>query len=308
MPGEVSIGGLRAVREAVTLRSISAAAAALGYTQSAVSRQIAATEAAVGAQLFERVGRGVVPTEAGRVLAEHADTVLGALDAAQHAVGRVRERLEGRLALGAFPAAMSVLVPRVIARLAHTDPSLRVTLEDAPTPTLLDRMREGRLDVAVIAVAPDLPDYDLGDLRHDVLLAEALRVAVPAGHRLAGRVPVTPSDLRDEPWIAGEAAAEGEPIFAAWPTLEQPTIAYTSRHWPARLGMVAAGLGLALIPGIAAESVPAGVIVLDVEDPAQPRRSCVAVTPAEPSPAAAAAVQALRAEAARIAFARPSAA
>ena len=153
MAGELTIGGLRAVREAATLRSISAAAEALGYTQSAVSRQIAAAEAAVDARLFERVSRRVVPTEAGEVLAEHANDVLGALEAAQQAVGRVRQRLEGELVLGAFPAAISVLMPRAVARLAQSNPTLRISLHDASSPALIERMRDGLLDLAVVAMA-----------------------------------------------------------------------------------------------------------------------------------------------------------
>ena len=305
MPGELTIGGLRAVRKAATLRSISAAAEALGYTQSAVSRQIAAAEAAVDARLFERIGRGVVPTEAGEVLAEHANDVLGALEAAQQAVGRVRQRLEGQLVLGAFPAAMSVLMPRAVARLAHGNPTLRISLHDASTPALIERMRDGLLDLAVVAIGPDLPDYDLSDLRRDVLLSEALRVAVPAAHPLARRSTITVADLRNEPWVVGEAASATEPIFAAWPTLEEPRIAYASQQWPTRLGMVAAGLGIALIPGLAAESVPAGVTVIDVDDATQPRRTAVAITPADRSAAAKATVAALRSEAARIALTRP---
>lgn len=305
MAGELTISGLRAVRAAATLRSISAAAEALGYTQSAVSRQIAAAEGVVDARLFVRVGRGVVPTEAGEVLAEHTNTVLGALEAAQQAVGRVRQRLEGRLVLGAFPAAMSVLLPRAVARLAHSHPTLLITLSDASTPALVERMHDGQLDLAVVAIGADLPDYDLGDVRRDSLLSEALRVAVPAAHPLARRSPVTVADLRNEPWVVGETASAIEPVFAAWPTLEDPRIAYATKHWPTRLGMVAAGLGIALIPGIAAESVPAGVTVIDVDDAMQPRRTAVAITPANRSAAAEAAVAALRSEAARIALARP---
>ena len=305
MAGELTIGGLRAVREAATLRSISAAAEALGYTQSAVSRQIAAAEAAVDARLFERVGRGVVPTEAGEVLAEHANDVLGALEAAQQAVGRVRQRLEGELVLGAFPAAMSVLMPRAVARLAQSNPTLRISLHDASSPALIERMRDGLLDLAVVAIGPDLPDYDLSDLRRDVLLSEALRVALPAAHPLARRSPVTVADLRNEPWIVGAAASSTEPIFAAWPTLEEPRIAYASQSWPTRLGMVAAGLGIALIRVSPPSRCPPASLWSMSTMSTQPRRTAVAITPADPSAAAEAAVAALRSEAARIALARP---
>jgi DNA-binding transcriptional LysR family regulator len=298
----VSITGLQVVQQASALGSFSAAAEALGYTQSAVSRQIAAIEAAVGAPLFERVARGVRPTEAGTVLVEHATAVLAALRAAETAIARIRERLEGRLLLGSIPAAMSVLVPRAIARMSRQSPGLEIALIEGSTPMLVDQVRQGLVDTAVIALGPELPRYDLEGLRHDVLLLDALRVAVPAGHRLAGRERVPVRELRDEPWIVGEAAGENEPFFGAWPTLPDAAVAYVSREWPGRLGMVAAGLGIALLPGIAAASVPSGVVVVEIDDPGHRRRSAVALSPAEPSAIAREAVAALRAEAAGIAL------
>ena len=303
-PG-LTITGLRVVQKAAVLGSFSAAAEALGYTQPAISRQVASMEAVVGFPLFERVARGVRPTEAGTVLAEHATAVVATLEAAQTALRRLRERLEGRLVLGAMPVAMSVLVPRAVARLAHVNPGLNVSLHEAPTPILVERVRHGLLDVGVIALGEELPPYDLEGLRRDVLLADALRVAVPAGHRFAGRRRVPVHELRDEPWIVGRAIGEHEPIFGAWPTLADPRVAFTSRDWPSRLGLVAAGLGLAVVPSIVIPSVPAGVAVIEVEDPDHRKRSAVALTPSDPSAAAAAMVSALRTEAARIALARP---
>jgi DNA-binding transcriptional LysR family regulator len=297
----LTITGLRVVQQAAALGSFSAAAEALGYTQSAISRQIAAMEAAVGAPLFEREARGVRPTEAGTVLVEHATTALATLESAATAIARIRERLEGRLVLGSIPVAMSVLVPRAIARLSHVNPDLDISLHEGATPTLIERIRDGLLDVAVIALGPELPDYDLEGLRRDLLLVDGLRVAVPADHRLAGRDRVTVDDLRDERWIIGQATAENEPIFGAWPTLTTPRVAFASRDWPSRLGMVAASLGIALMPNIGAASVPAGVVVIDVHDPDLKKRSAVALTPAEPTAAARAMVSALRSEAARLA-------
>jgi DNA-binding transcriptional LysR family regulator len=301
---DVSIAGLRIVQQAAALGSFSAAAEALGYTQPAISRQIAAVETAFGAPLFDRIPRGVRPTEAGTVLVEHATAVLATLEAADTAIARIRERLAGRLVLGSIPVAMSVLVPRAIARLSQVNPDLDISLHEAPTPVLIERVRHDLLDLAVIALGADLPQYDLEDLRRDVLLVDTLRVAVPANHRLARRERVTVSDLRNEPWIVGQAVGD-EPVFGVWPTLPDAPVAYASREWPARLGMVAAGLGIALMPHVGAASVPAGVAVIDVDDPAQRARSAVALTPADPTAAARAMVTALRTEAAQVALSRP---
>jgi DNA-binding transcriptional LysR family regulator len=301
---ELTVTGLRVVQQAVASGSFTGAAEALGYTQSAISRQVAAMEAVVGAPLFERAGRGVRPTEAGTVLAEHAGAVLATLESAETAIARIQARLDGRLVLGSIPVAMSVLVPRALGRLSQESPELDIALHEAPTPILVERIRDGLLDLAVIALGADLPDYDLDGLRRDLLLVDGLRVAVPAGHRLAHRVRVPVSELRDEPWIVGQPATETEPFFGAWPTLDDPKVAFASHDWPARLGLVAAGLGIALMPHIGAASVPAGVVVVDVDDPAENQRSAVALMPAEPTAAARAMVTALRIEAAQLALRR----
>jgi len=259
----------------------------------------------VGTALFERVGRGVRLTESGRVLAEHAASVLSSVEAAEAAIARLRDALEGRLALGSIPAAMSVLVPRAVARLSRESPGLEISLHEASTPTLIERVRRHELDLAVIGIGPDLPDYDLDGLRKDQLLADTLRIAVPTGHRLAERHRVTVSALRGERWIIGRAPSENDPIFGAWPTLTEPGIAFVAPEWPSRLGMVAAGLGIALLPGISAASVPAGVTVVEVDDPAAHRRSAVALSPSNATQAARAMVTALRTEAATLALRPP---
>lgn len=301
---DLTLLGLRVVQQAAVLGSFSAAGEALGYTQSAVSRQVAAIEAAAGAPLFDRLARGVRLTEAGTVLVEHATAAFAALDEAETAIARIRDRLAGRLVLGSIPAAMTVLVPRAIARLSRVNPDLEVLLRAYSTPTVVQQVRDGLVDVGVIAVGEELPPYDLEGLRCDVLLIGELRVAVPADHRFAGRDRVHVDEIRREPWIVSEADGEDEPIFGAWPTLTDARVSYAVRDWPSRLGMVAAGLGIAVMPNIGAASVPSGVVVIDVEDPAHSKRSAVALTPEAPTAAARAMVSALRTEAARIALSR----
>ena len=108
---EVTLVGLRVVLEVGRTGSFSAAAERLGYTQSAVSRQIAATESVVGGALFERHARGVRPTAAGEVLIRHAGRVLDDVTAAGQELAGLRDRLVGRLVVGAFPTAAADLAP-----------------------------------------------------------------------------------------------------------------------------------------------------------------------------------------------------
>lgn len=296
--------GLRVVREVAVAGSFTAAAESLGYTQSAISRQVAAMEAAAGTQLFERGPRGVVPSPAGAVLVRHATAVLTGVEAAEHELASVRNGLAGRVTVGAFPSASSVLVPRAFARLSREHPGLVNVLEEAATPVLLRRLRTRRVDVAVIGVGEGLPSYGLDGLRQEVLASDGLRIAVPDGHRLARQQRVRAADLEGELWIVGRGE-RGEPQFGAWPTLGTPRTGPATRSWATRLGMVAAGLGVSLLPALAAGSVPAGVRVLVVEDYV-PSRRAVAVTQPDAPAAVGMVVVALTQEAALLRGAEPT--
>jgi DNA-binding transcriptional LysR family regulator len=293
---ELTLAGLRVVHEVVSTGSFTAAADALNYTQSAVSRQVASVEAAVEATLFQRGARGVEPTAAGVALARRAAAVLAQLDSAVQEVAALGDQMVGRLAIGAFPSAAAVLVPRAIARLAADHPGLVVSLEEAGTPVLMRQLGAGRLDVAVVSVGVGLPDYNAAGLRQELLVDNDLRVAVATAHRLAGRVTVRASELADEAWIIGKGR-KGDPQFGAWPTLTDPRIVHQVRDWPTRLGLVAAGVGVALIPGVAAASSPLGVRVLQVDDQLWSGRATVAMTNELRSHQAEAAVAMLKEEA-----------
>ncbi|MFI6493512.1 LysR substrate-binding domain-containing protein [Streptomyces sp. NPDC050564] len=107
------------------------------------------------------------------------------------------------------------------------------------------------------------------------------------------------TELRDEAWIVGKGLRD-DPQFGAWPTLDHPQIAYAAREWPTRLGFVAAGLGVAVLPELAAAAVPTGVRTVHVDDPAWLGRATVAVTVRNRSPEVTATVKALRHEAAQL--------
>ncbi|WP_205697910.1 LysR family transcriptional regulator [Conexibacter sp. SYSU D00693] len=293
---ELSLTGLRVVRQVASSGSFSAAADALDYTQSAVSRQVATVEQAVGAPLFERLPRGVRPTPAGELLLRHAEAILDRVGAAQLALAGLRDEVQGRLALGAIPVAMAALVPRAVARLAAQHPGVEVSLSEAGTPALVRRLRAGRLACAVIATGHGLEDPHLDGLETDVLLEGRMFVAVAEGHRLARRATVRPDELEDEPWVTGDLSAAG-PQFGAWPASAVPRrTAFATREWSTRLGLVAAGLGVAVVPEVLAPVVPAGIVLLDVDDPGAVRRGALAVTQPDRSPGLAALVRALRAE------------
>ena len=289
---ELTVFGLRVVREIALSGSFTAAARLLGYSQSAISRQVGAIEAAAGHPLFVRQARGARVTPAGAIVVEHAGRILASVDALGQDLAGLGDRLAGRIKLGAFPAAMAVLAPRAVALLRSEHPGLEVSLSEAGTPSLL-RQLGAWLGVAVIGVGAGLPDYDLAGLEHEIVLPGGLRVAVPHGHRLAQAGLVAVAELAGEPWIAGDDSG-GDPQFRAWPTLADPVIRYTVRGWPARFGLVAAGLGICLVPEIAALSVPAGVTTIGVEDPGWLGRMTVAVTPRERTAETAAIVDALR--------------
>lgn len=297
---ELTLVGLRVVFEVAQSGSFSAAADRLGYTQSAVSRQVAAAERAAGAMLFERQARGVRPTQAGDVLVRHAARVLDGVDNATQELAGLHHRLAGRLTVGCFPTAGAVLVPRALARLAAAHPGLQVNLLEASTPAQLQALRRGRLQVAVLATGEGLPDYDLDGLsRTELRSGLGLGVALAESHPFSGRQWVEPDELATQTWVVG-AGAHG-PEFGEWPGIDHPVVAFAVRDWLTRFGLAAAGLGIVLVPGIAAEAVPHGLrwIPVRAED-GGPRRKSWAVTEEEPSAAAAAMVTALEEEIARI--------
>jgi DNA-binding transcriptional LysR family regulator len=277
---EMTLAGLQVCREVALLGSFTAAAVSLGYSQPAVSRQVAAMEAAAGMPLFVRNARGVSVSAAGAAVVEYAGRILSDVDSLRREIEGLGDPLVGRVRMGVFPSAASVLAPRAIARLDLEHPGLTVDLSEASTPTLLRELRSGRLAVAVIGVGSGLPDYDLDGLTAHQLISGDLCVAVPVGHRLAAATTVAVGELTNETWVIGEGGAS-DPQFTAWPTLSDPVVKYRARSWPARLGLVAAGLGVCLIPELAAGSVPDGVTTIRIDDPNWLGRVTIAVTAPE---------------------------
>jgi DNA-binding transcriptional LysR family regulator len=290
----LTLVGLRVVLEVARTGSFGAAAERLGYTQSAVSRQVAVTEKLAGSPLFTRHARGVRPTAAGVVLVRHASKVLDSVTAASQELAGMRDRLAGRLVVGGFPTATAALVPRAVARLLGDHPGLTVQLMEAPTPRQLLALRRRRLEVAVLATGEGLPEHDLDGLRLSELRSgRGAGVAVADTHPFSVRDWVNSEELVDQAWVVG--ASVGDSLeFGAWPGIAKPNVSFAAHDWPTRLGFVAAGLGIALVPGFAAEAVPHGVRWIPIRDQSGGlRRQLSAATTHDASAAAGAMVRAL---------------
>ena len=265
------------LREVARRGSITAAADALRYTQSAVSRQVAALEADAGVRLFDRLPRGVALTDEGRCLLGHAEAVLDRLAAARGDLLALREMNAGRLRVGAFATADAALVPRALAELRASHPGIEISLVEGTTPHLLDRLVSGDADVSVVSAYPEHPlDGRRFALRH--LLDEPVLVAVPRSHRLARRRSVRLAELADESWIAGSASPEETLLGGSLRHGFRPRIDIVAAEWTAKLGFVAAGLGVTLVPALAARAAPADIALIALRRDEAPVRHVFAAT------------------------------
>jgi len=269
---------LAVFREVVRRGSLSAAAQALNFTQPAVSRQIAALEREADAQLLERTPRGIRLTEAGRVLLGHAEAILDRMSAAHAQIESVARMAGGRLRIGAFQTATATVVARAIAAFAHEHPNVELSLVEAVTRDAVRRLRSGDIDLAVVTHFPDLDgaDVEVVDLVDDELL-----VALPATHRLAHKPRLRLRDLRDETWIEAGGGGTQPTLLAAAARAHgfEPRVSFAAEQWLSKQGLVAAGVGVTLIPGLAIASVRDDIVLRSL-GPHGPRRRVVVLLPA----------------------------
>ena len=234
---EITLVGLRVIREVAARGSFTAAAEALGYTQSAVSRQVAGMESAAGAPLFKRTPRGVDLTEEGRVLLQHAGGALDQVEIAQRELTGMRSPATGRVRLGAFPTAVAALVPRALAAFRSLEAGVEVLLREGTTPgRAARRLAAGTTELAVISTILGQP---FGDRRFtfEPLPDDPLLLAVAHDHPLAGRRSVHVDDLTQESWIASNAT-HGETFLDVWQGLGwQPRVGFVAREWDGQAGV-----------------------------------------------------------------------
>ncbi|GAA3492644.1 MULTISPECIES: LysR substrate-binding domain-containing protein [Streptomyces] len=275
---------LRVLRAVASTGSFSAAARELGCTQPAVSQQMKALEQSAGTPLLIRTGREMRLTQAGTALVRHAVGILAGLTAAEEEVAAIAGLRAGRVRLVSFPSGSSTLVPTALAALRAAHPGTRVSLVDAEPPRSVEMLREGDCDVALaFRYGPGAAAEDWTDLVVRPLLTDRLIGLVPEGHRLAdagsagGAGPVSIGEFAEESWIAGCPRCRRQLVEVCESAGFTPRIDFATDDSPAVIGLVGAGLGVAVLPELAVETVrPTGVRTVAVE-PAV-RREIVALT------------------------------
>ncbi|TCR25085.1 transcriptional regulator [Streptomyces sp. BK205] len=269
---------LRVLRAVAATGSFSAAGRELGCTQPAVSQQMKALEASVGTPLVVRSGREMRLTQAGEALVRHAAGILAGLTAAEEEVAAIAGLRAGRVRLVSFPSGSSTLVPTALAALRAAHPGTRVSLEEAEPPQSVRLLREGDCDLALaFRYEGAALEGEWDDLVVRPLLTDRLVALVPERHRLARAGSVAIGELARESWIAGCPRCRGQLVEVCESAGFTPRIDFATDDYPAVVGLVGAGLGVAVLPQLAIESVrPRGARTVTLE-PAV-RREIVALT------------------------------
>lgn len=295
----IDAAGLRVMRAIADEGSFTAAAAALGYSQPAISQMVRRLEQRTGTVLVERIGRSVRLTEAGQVLARHSVPVLAALAAAEEEVAAIAGLRAGRVRLMAFPSASATLVPKALAHVRREHPKVSISFAEAEPPESLASLRAGECDLAVAFVheGDDLGvcgDEGLEGFVTTHLLDDEVRLAVPATHPLAGSGEVHVADLADETWIAGCPRCRGHLLQLCETAGVRPDVAFETEDYVAVMGLVAEGLGVALIPDLILGTVQHPDVVALPITPASHRAILAVTTPdLQRVPAVAATMEAL---------------
>lgn len=265
--------------------SMTGAAAELSYTPSAVSQQMAALERKVGAPLLVRHARGVRLTAAGQLLVQRLDEIDGRLQRLESEVEDLIQQRSGRLRLGAFASAATRLLPPAIGAFRRQRPDIDLTLDILDAQAAVRGLDDGRIDLAVIFDYPDQLQVDTGGLTRRELTKDPMFVALSSDHPQAARsTPISLEALRDDQWIrdCGPDPTCREVLdLLCRQAGFRPSIAFESDNHLAIGRLIATGVGIALVPGLAAEQMPEGVRLRPLR-PAVSRRVVVLTSPAAP--------------------------
>lgn len=250
------------------LRHFGRAAERCFVSQPTLSGQVKKLEAELGVTLLERTNRRVMVTDAGREILASARRILAEVEQIQDLARGFHDPLAGRFRLGAFPTVASFVFPDLVPRVVRDMPDLRLVLVEEKTEVLLDRLRAGTLDAAVLALPVEDPL-----LVGEVLFEDRFRLAVPPGHPLAKRRRVTQDCLAGARLLLLEEGHclrdQALALCAAQGIGEEPDLRATgleTLRW-----MVKAGTGITLMPEVAIREGEEGIVYVPFADPA-PRR------------------------------------
>jgi DNA-binding transcriptional LysR family regulator len=276
----LNVARLKVLDEVARRGSISAAASALDYTQSAISQQIAALEGETGMTLLQRHPRGVSLTAAGQTLVGHAEGILARLESAEAALGAIAGLRGGRLRMASFPTAGATLMPLAIATFRERHPDVELTLAEGEPEQIAPRLRAGEIDLALLFEFGSSTDAD--ELARVELLEDPLYLALPREHALAAKRRLRLEDLRAEAWVqtSSSSPCARHVVRSCHAAGFEPNVAFESDDYQTVQGLVAAGVGVALIPELALNPVVREDIAIRALSPRPPVRQVVAATPA----------------------------
>jgi DNA-binding transcriptional LysR family regulator len=275
----LNVARLKILEEVARRGSFSAAADALSYTQSAVSQQIAALEAETGMTLLQRHPRGVSLTAAGQTLVGHAEGILARLESAEAALAAIAGLRGGRLRMASFPTAGATLMPLAIATFRARYPDVELTLAEGEPEQITPRLRAGELDLALLFEFSGSPASD--EITRVELLEDPLFLALPRNHALAGKHKLRLEDLREEAWVqtSSSSPCARHVVRSCHAAGFEPRVSFESDDYQTVQGLVAAGVGVALIPELALTVVRADISIRALS-PRPPARQVIAATPA----------------------------
>jgi DNA-binding transcriptional LysR family regulator len=301
---------LRVLCEVARYGSFSAAATSLGYTQPAVSRQVATLEAELGALLVRRVPQGAVLTDAGQLLVERAKEIFARLEDTEAELLALAGLEGGRLRLASFASAAASIVPLAIARFRELYPAVELSIQMADPIDSIPKLRSGELDMALSHDATfetvDLPPSAFevrngaearGGIELVHLFDDPMYVAMPIAHPLADGAVLDLAHFAEEPWMLAttQSCPDSRRFLRACHAAGfEPRIAFQYDDYPAMLGFVAAGVGVALVPDMVTRGIRDDVAIRPLEPAPPPRPILVAMPAGYRSPAAAAMLTVLR--------------
>jgi DNA-binding transcriptional LysR family regulator len=293
----IDLAALASLRAVADEGSVIAAARTLGFTPSAVSQQVKRLERQTGLALLERIGRGVLLTNAGRQLVADGTTLLADLERIRSELHRTADTVAGNVRLTAFSTAMRGMIAPAVRRLLEEHRDLRITLEEREPWDTVDLVASGHSDVGVVHSWGDQPVLVPEHVQSSVIAHDEADVLLPRDHRLAERQRLATIDLIDEVWIATPPGT----ICRAWldrmyvGTNRVPRIAHVAMEFDSHIALVDAGLGIALVPRLGRQPLPDGVVAVPAYDPV-PTRTVTVVhrRSSAASPAIRAVVDALR--------------
>ncbi|GAB2488243.1 LysR family transcriptional regulator [Streptosporangium sandarakinum] len=286
---ELDLRRLRFLREFEERGTLAAVAAALGYSPSTVSQQLALLEKEVGARLLDKAGRGVRLTDAGHLLAQHARVLLSAAEAAEADLAALSGDIRGTVRAGGLQSAARRLLIPAVARMKADHPQVRVEIFELELEQSLPGLRLGAVDLVIGDEYDSHPRPRPAGLRFTLLLEEHLKIVLPAAHPLAqpGK-PVAVTDLRSDIWAASaEGTGHHAMVVGTCRALGgyEPDLRHRSTDADVQLELVRAATAVALMPALTLPSNDPALAIRDIAETTLKRRLVAVTRDTPPTPA-----------------------